>query len=111
MVDEGAGSRRDPLVTQPRSVISGKDHRGAGSAGEGSGFRHDRDAAAHQGEREPVSLLDALPEDERRRARPAAQPKWIAPMLASLTQRRFSDPNWIFERSGAWLFAKAARPA
>jgi len=25
-------------------------------------------------------------------------PGWIQPMLATLTRRRFSDPNWIFER-------------
>jgi DNA ligase D-like protein (predicted ligase) len=27
-----------------------------------------------------------------------AQPEWTAPMLATLTERRFSDPDWIFER-------------
>jgi DNA ligase D-like protein (predicted ligase) len=26
------------------------------------------------------------------------QPEWIAPMLATLTETYFSDPNWIFER-------------
>ena len=26
------------------------------------------------------------------------QPEWISPMLAILTDRRFSDPNWIYER-------------
>jgi bifunctional non-homologous end joining protein LigD len=25
-------------------------------------------------------------------------PDWISPMLATLTERRFSDPDWIFER-------------
>ena len=28
----------------------------------------------------------------------SAQPKWTAPMLATLTEKRFSDPDWIFER-------------
>jgi bifunctional non-homologous end joining protein LigD len=27
-----------------------------------------------------------------------SQPKWVAPMLATLTADYFSDPNWIFER-------------
>ena len=45
-----------------------------------------------------MSLLDSLPAEERGRARPAAQPDWAAPMLATLTGRRFSDPNWIYER-------------
>jgi len=26
------------------------------------------------------------------------QPEWMPPMLATLTERRFSDPDWIFER-------------
>ena len=26
------------------------------------------------------------------------QPEWVAPMLATLTETYFSDPNWIFER-------------
>ncbi len=26
-----------------------------------------------------------------------AQPGWIAPMLAGLTEKRFSDPGWLFE--------------
>jgi bifunctional non-homologous end joining protein LigD len=26
------------------------------------------------------------------------QPSWIQPMLATLTEERFSDPNWIFEK-------------
>src|SRR4051812_38617057 len=30
--------------------------------------------------------------------RRAAPPDWIPPMLATLTERRFSDPNWIYER-------------
>ena len=28
----------------------------------------------------------------------SAHPEWIAPMLAVLTDARFSDPDWIFER-------------
>ena len=28
----------------------------------------------------------------------SAHPDWIEPMLATLTDARFSDPEWIFER-------------
>src|SRR5207253_2989938 len=45
-----------------------------------------------------VTLLDALPAEERRNARRASMPEWTAPMLATLTEERFSYPNWIFER-------------
>ena len=41
--------------------------------------------------------LDKLPEDARKRLRPARQPSWTDPMLATLTERRFADPGWIFE--------------
>lgn len=40
----------------------------------------------------------ALDATARSRLRPAAQPQWVAPMLATLTDKRFSDPRWIFER-------------
>jgi bifunctional non-homologous end joining protein LigD len=38
--------------------------------------------------------------DSARRSPPArpAQPGWLDPQLATLTQDRFSDPAWIFER-------------
>ncbi|HYU58274.1 MAG TPA: ATP-dependent DNA ligase, partial [Actinomycetota bacterium] len=45
-----------------------------------------------------TGLLDALPEQERRLLRRVAHPDWVPPMLATLTDRRFSDPDWIFER-------------
>jgi DNA ligase D-like protein (predicted ligase) len=41
--------------------------------------------------------LDRLPEAARAKARPARQPSWAGPTLATLTDRRFSDPGWIFE--------------
>jgi bifunctional non-homologous end joining protein LigD len=44
-----------------------------------------------------TGLLDALPLDERRLLRRRRQPDWIQPMLATLTDRRFSDPDWVFE--------------
>jgi bifunctional non-homologous end joining protein LigD len=44
-----------------------------------------------------IAILDGLPPDARRRVRRTPQPAWVDPMLATLTDRRFSDPNWIFE--------------
>jgi bifunctional non-homologous end joining protein LigD len=41
--------------------------------------------------------LRGLPERARRRAVAAEQPSWVAPTLATLTDRRFSDPGWVFE--------------
>ena len=43
-------------------------------------------------------LLDELPPEARALAVRAPQPDWVAPMLATLTEKRFSDPAWIFER-------------
>jgi bifunctional non-homologous end joining protein LigD len=34
----------------------------------------------------------------RSRLRPAPHPAWVDPMLATLTDRRFSDARWLFER-------------
>jgi bifunctional non-homologous end joining protein LigD len=41
--------------------------------------------------------LAGLPEQARQRAVEAEQPSWTDPMLAILTDRRFSDPGWVFE--------------
>jgi hypothetical protein len=41
--------------------------------------------------------LAGLPEQARERAVAAEQPSWTNPMLATLTDRRFSDPGWVFE--------------
>jgi bifunctional non-homologous end joining protein LigD len=42
--------------------------------------------------------LGLLPETARRKLVRRSQPRWAAPMLATLTDQRFSDPEWIFER-------------
>ncbi len=42
--------------------------------------------------------LDAVPASLAGRLRRERVPAWRAPMLATLTQDRFSDPDWIFER-------------
>ena len=39
-----------------------------------------------------------LPESVRAALRDEPVPDWRAPTLATLTEKRFSDPNWIFER-------------
>jgi bifunctional non-homologous end joining protein LigD len=44
--------------------------------------------------RQPLTRLDA---DERSCLRAGRQPAWTEPMLATLTDERFSDPDWIFE--------------
>jgi DNA ligase D-like protein (predicted ligase) len=43
-------------------------------------------------------LFDGLPRDVADRLRREAVPTWRSPMLATLTDERFSDPKWIFER-------------
>jgi bifunctional non-homologous end joining protein LigD len=45
-----------------------------------------------------ADLADSLPHEERRLLRKRRQPGWITPMLATLTEQRFSDPDWVFER-------------
>jgi len=42
-------------------------------------------------------ILDALSDDERKTLRERAFPRWMDPMLATLTEDRFSDPDWIYE--------------
>jgi len=43
------------------------------------------------------NLLDGLPADAKVRLRKRAQPKWVAPMLATLTDEVFSRQGWLFE--------------
>lgn len=42
--------------------------------------------------------LDALSAEERAAAPAREQPEWTDPMLATLTDERFDDPGWIYER-------------
>jgi bifunctional non-homologous end joining protein LigD len=44
---------------------------------------------------DPLARLD---EHERARLKTTAQSAWQSPMLARLTDRPFSDPDWLFER-------------
>jgi bifunctional non-homologous end joining protein LigD len=43
------------------------------------------------------NLLDGLPAEAKARIRRRAQPKWVAPMLATLTDEVFSRQGWSFE--------------
>jgi ATP-dependent DNA ligase len=43
------------------------------------------------------NLLDGLPAEAKARIRNRAQPKWVAPMLATLTDEVFSRQGWLFE--------------
>jgi bifunctional non-homologous end joining protein LigD len=43
-------------------------------------------------------LFAVLPDDGRDLLRPSPPPDWVPPMLATLTARRFSGPEWLFER-------------
>src|SRR3954468_8600355 len=44
-----------------------------------------------------MRLPDDLGEEHRRRLKKRAFPRWISPMLATLTKEVFSDPAWIYE--------------
>ena len=48
--------------------------------------------------RHPADPFAPLTEDERALLRPAPLPERVEPMKAVLTDERFSDPAWIFER-------------
>src|SRR5256885_15072962 len=41
--------------------------------------------------------LDGLPAQVKSALRKRAQPSWVAPMLATLTDERFSREGWLFE--------------
>jgi len=43
-------------------------------------------------------LLEGLDDDEKGNLQATLQPDWMAPMLATLTERRFTDRDWIFEQ-------------
>ncbi|MGH3452464.1 MAG: non-homologous end-joining DNA ligase, partial [Haloechinothrix sp.] len=45
-----------------------------------------------------TGLLGTLPDLERALLRRQRHPQWVQPMLATLTDQRFSDPDWLFER-------------
>lgn len=42
-------------------------------------------------------LMSIIPEQQRGLVERVRQPTWVEPMLATLTENYFSDPDWIFE--------------
>ena len=44
-----------------------------------------------------TDVLQLLPAEARSLARKRRMPRWVAPMAATLTDERFSDPHWLFE--------------
>ncbi len=45
-----------------------------------------------------TDLRNSLPDELRERLREQRMPDWISPMLATLTDERFSSEDWIYER-------------
>jgi bifunctional non-homologous end joining protein LigD len=45
-----------------------------------------------------IDALARLTQNIRDKLQKASQPDWVEPMLATLTDQRFSDQDWIFER-------------
>jgi bifunctional non-homologous end joining protein LigD len=45
-----------------------------------------------------TSPLDAVPDDQRRLLRRTRHPRWVPPMLATLTDDHFSHRDWLYER-------------
>ena len=45
-----------------------------------------------------VDVAELIPPHLRHLLKQAKQPDWTPPMLATLTEQRFSDPGWIYER-------------
>jgi bifunctional non-homologous end joining protein LigD len=58
-----------------------------------------------------VTDFASLPESVRAALRDEPVPDWRPPTLATLTENRFSDPNWIFERKFDGMRCLAFRDA
>lgn len=81
-----------------RSRGPGRGDRWVGTAPRVGSEGHDLAPRCAAGAPVPVSVLDDLDGDERRRLRPGPSPDRVEPMLATLVPRCFSDEGWIFER-------------
>jgi DNA ligase D-like protein (predicted ligase) len=55
------------------------------------------DRISHRPETANPRALDRLPADLKKRLKKSEQPAWVAPMLATLTEERFSRQGWLFE--------------
>lgn len=45
-----------------------------------------------------IDIFENLPDDAQKQLKQIEQPAWLDPMLAILTDERFSDGGWLFER-------------
>ena len=45
-----------------------------------------------------IEVLEKLADDEKKKLKKMKQPSWLEPMLATLTKKRFSNPDWLYER-------------
>lgn len=54
-------------------------------------------------------MLESLPKEVRKKLIRRSQPSWVNPMLATLTDERFSDKKWIFEKKHDGVRALAFR--
>ena len=82
MDDDEADARRNPVSTEPKSVVLPAQ-------------------ADRPQPKTPVvmdDLFSILTSAERDKLEENSMPKTPAPMLATLTDKRFSDPGWIYER-------------
>jgi ATP-dependent DNA ligase len=70
--DEYADARGNPLRSHPQLVLSGRMVEG-------------------------TAVIEGLSDEVRPLLRDESVPDWRAPMLATLTDKRFSDPRWVFE--------------
>ncbi len=43
-------------------------------------------------------IFEKIPAKRKSKIQKKQQPEWTSPMLATLTNKRFSDPDWIYER-------------
>lgn len=59
---------------------------------------HPRDLRSDGNRTRMNDLLSKLPKEAQKQLRQCQQPAWIKPMLATLTDERFYDGDWIFER-------------
>src|SRR5207302_3098064 len=97
--------RGQPEPDGARADLPGRPYRTAGDrrGAVGPSDVGRRPPAVHEGDRRvridrtvSTDPLDALPPERRRHLR-RSRAEWMQPMLATLTEDRFSDPGWIFE--------------
>src|SRR5436190_9939141 len=61
-------------------------------------YNYSKVKAIKQFNRNIMSFLELIPTTEKKLIHKKVMPTFIKPMLAQLTDKRFSNKNWIFER-------------